>query len=296
MFARAKTGLLFLLMTGALLGVGYVIGFVADAWQTGLVAMLAVSVLIGTYSYFFSKNAALRANRARIVTEQEEPRLHAIVRDLSFKAGLPMPEVGIADTMMPNAFATGRNPANAAVVATRGLMQMLSDDELKGVFAHELSHVKNRDILVMSVVSTMAATISYTARYAAWFVLMDGKYKAQAMMIALILSITAPAAALMIQLGISRSREYLADESAALMTGDPLALASALRRIDGGCAAAQERSVNPSYANLMIANPLKGRNKTLLSGMFRTHPPIEERIRRLEVMAGRGYLHEGRRR
>ncbi len=288
MYPRARTGLLFLLMTLILLGIGYAVGFTLGSWPIGLIAMLSVSVVIGIYSYFFSKSAALRANRARIVTADEEPRLHAIVSRLALKAELPMPEIGVADTSAPNAFATGRNPANAAVVATRGLLQLLPDDELEAVFAHELSHVRNRDILVMSVVSTMAATVSYTTRYAVWIALMGGNNRGQALLVSIALSIMAPVAALMIQLGVSRSREYLADETAARMTNNPMALARALRSISTGVSSTREEFTAPSYANLMIANPLTGRNRTLLSALFSTHPPIEERIRRLEAMAGYG--------
>ncbi len=287
MFWRVRTGLMFVLMTIILTAIGCFVGYIFGTWSIGVIIMLIASALIGAYSYFFSKKAALRANKAHIITEAEEPRLYSIVRNLSDKAGLPMPEVGISETSMPNAFATGRNPKDAAVVATRGILSLLPDDELEGVFAHELSHVRNRDILVMSVVSTMAAVVSYTAQFASYMVLFSGdrERRGEMFLIAMALSITAPIAALLIQLGVSRSREYLADESAANITRNPRALARALRHIESGCNTTEEPYVNKSYANLMICNPLTGKNRTMMSSMFSTHPPTEERIRRLNEIA-----------
>ena len=155
---------MFVAMTGLLVVIGAIVGAVVGNWIYGLIAMLAISVLFNIFAYFFSKNMALSANKVRLVTREEEPRLYRIVEGLVDKAGLPMPEVGISELPMPNAFATGRNPKNAAVVATRQLMNLLNDDELEGVMAHELSHVKNRDILVMSVASTMASLVAYVTR------------------------------------------------------------------------------------------------------------------------------------
>lgn len=295
MFWRARTGLMFLLMTLMLTAIGYLVGWVFNNWSVGVVIMLTVAVVIGFYAYFFSKQAALRANKARIVTEEEEPRLYAIVRKLANEANLPMPEVGVADTSMPNAFATGRNPKDAAVVATRGILALLPDDELEGVFAHELSHVKNRDILVMSVVSTMAAVVSFTARYAALMVAFssNGENRDKMFLIAIALSITAPIAAVLVQLGISRSREYLADESAAKMTRNPRALARALKHIDAGCKTTQDTYASTSYADMMICNPLVGHSRSFLSSIFSTHPPTEERIRRLNELADKYDAEDG---
>ncbi len=296
MFWRARTGIMFLLMTLMLTAIGCFVGLIFNGWLIGVIVMLMVSVLIGFYAYFFSKQAALRANKARIVTEAEEPRLYAIVKKLSDEAGLPMPEIGVADTSMPNAFATGRNPKNAAVVATRGILVLLPDDELEGVFAHELSHVKNRDILVMSVVSTMAAVISFTARYAAIMAAFSSNEdnRGQMFLIAIALSITAPLAAILVQLGVSRSREYLADESAAKMTRNPRALARALKHIETGCNTTKDTYSSPSYADMMICNPLTGKNKTFLSSIFSTHPPTEERIRRLNELADKFDAEDGK--
>ncbi|MFA6952263.1 MAG: zinc metalloprotease HtpX [Candidatus Methanomethylophilaceae archaeon] len=288
MFWRARTGMLFVLMTVILVAIGTFIGAIFNAWSIGLIVMLVLSVLLCIYSYYGSKGAALRANNVHIITEYEEPRLYNIVKKLAEKADLPMPEVGISDTGMPNAFATGRNPKNAAVVATRGILALLPDDELEGVFAHELSHVKNRDILVMSIASTMASVISFTSRYASYMVAFGGgnnENRGQMMLIAIALSITVPIAALLVQLGVSRNCEYLADETGARMTGNPRALARALKHIETGCATTDDVYTENSYAGMMICNPFTGKNKRFLSSLFSTHPPTEERIRRLNKLA-----------
>lgn len=288
MFWRAKTGMLFVLMTVILVAIGTFIGAVFNAWSIGMAVMLVLSVILCVYSYYGSKKAALRVNKVRIVSEYEEPRLYNIVKNLAEKANLPMPEVGVSDTGMPNAFATGRNPENAAVVATRGILSLLPDDELEGVFAHELSHVKNRDILVMSVASTMASVISFTSRYAFYMVAFgrgNNENRGQMMLIALVLSITVPIAALLIQLGVSRNREYLADETGARMTGNPRALAKALKHIESGCATTDDVYTENSYADMMICNPFTGKNKRFFSSLFSTHPSTDERIRRLNNLA-----------
>jgi len=288
MFWRIRTGMMFLMMTLILVLIGSAVGMIFNNAPLGLIVMLAASVILSLYSYFFSKNSALRANKVRLVTEAEEPRLYAIVRKLADEAGLPMPEVGVADTMMPNAFATGRSPKDAAVVATRGILHMLPDDELEGVFAHELSHVKNRDILVMSVASTLAAVLSYTSRYAYYMILFSDDNrdnKGPMLIIALILSITVPIAALLMQMGVSRNREYLADETGGRMTGNPRALARALRHIEGGCETTTAEYTEKSYADLWISNPLTGKNKRIFSSLFSTHPPTDERVKRLNALA-----------
>ncbi|MBP3385443.1 MAG: M48 family metalloprotease, partial [Candidatus Methanomethylophilaceae archaeon] len=174
MLWRLRTLSMFAFMTGILLVVGALVGYIfKDAWM-GLYIMLGISVLMNVFCYFFSKKMALSANRVHLITYDEDPRLYGMVQRLADKAGLPMPEVGISEVPMPNAFATGRNPKNAAVVATRPLLNMLNDDELEGVLAHELTHVKNRDILVMSVASTMASLVSYITRMAVWASIFSG--------------------------------------------------------------------------------------------------------------------------
>ncbi len=281
---QIKTASMFIVMTLILLAVGTVIGWLFDSIMLGLVIMLALAVIFNLYAYFFSKKSALKANKARIVSEREEPRLHAIVRSVANKAGVPMPEVGVSDLPMPNAFATGRNPKNAAVVATRGLLSLLSDEELEGVIAHEMAHVRNRDILVMSVASTMAAVLSYLSRFAIYGVLLGNNNRnGYAFVIAIALSATVPIAALLMQLGVSRSREYLADETGAKITGNPRALARALRSIEAGVSAPANNYSDTSYADMWISNPV--RKKSIFSRLFSTHPPMDDRIARLNDLA-----------
>ena len=284
MWWRVKTASMFVVMTLILLAVGLAIGWMVDSIWIGLIAMLILAVVFNLYAYFFSKRGALRANKARIVTEAEEPRLYSIVRNVAKKADIPMPEVGVTENFMPNAFATGRNPKNAAVVATRGLLGMLSDDELEGVIAHEIAHVKNRDMLVMTVASTMAAVLSYLGRYAIYMVIFSNNNKnAYTIILAVVLSTTVPIAALLVQLGVSRNREYLADETGAMITGRPRSLASALRTIESGVNSQRNDYNNTSYESMWIANPV--RKKSLFKRLFSTHPPMDERISRLNELA-----------
>ena len=283
---RIKTASMFIVMTLILLAVGLVFGWLYNNIWIGLILMLVLAVVFNLYAYFFSKRSALRANKARIVSEAEEPRLYSIVRNVAKKAGIPMPEVGVSELLMPNAFANGRNPKNAAVVATRGLLNLLSDDELEGVIAHEIAHVKNRDILVMSVASTMAAVLSYLGRYAIYSVMLSrGNKNAYSFLIAIVLSITVPIAALLVQLGVSRSREYLADETGAMITGKPRALASALRSIETGVSSQRNDYTNTSYESMWIANPV--RKTSILKRLFSTHPPMDDRIARLNDLAAK---------
>ena len=299
-----RTGVMFVFMTALLLLVGGIIGlFIGDrqAWPYIMAVMLAISLLVCFISYYKSKDMALKANHARIVTRSEEPRLYDLVKELSETAGLPMPEVGVVESPLPNAFATGRNPKNAAVVATRGILDLLPDDELKGVLAHEMSHVKNRDILVMGIASALAIVVSYAARitwYMAFFGSGDKENRGVMVLIALAAQILVPFAALLIQLGVSRSREYLADETGGRMINDPRALARALDHLEKGTAPlvtnytleGQNPRTNPTaammtntnYAHMWIANPLK---KAGWQSLFSTHPPMEERIARLNKLA-----------
>lgn len=293
LFWRIRTGMMFMLMTFILVTVGMFVGYIFDATLFGLIVMICISVLVSLYSYYGSKSAALRAYKVHLVTEAEEPRLYGIVKKLAEKSGLPMPEVGVSDHMIPNAFATGRNPKNAAVVATRGILQVLSDEELEGVFAHEMSHVKNRDILVMSVVSCMASVISYVAQVIGSVLIHSGnissssegkKDGAMLAIIGLLLYTTVPIAAMLVQLGVSRNREFLADEAGGRMTGNPRALAKALMTIEKGGINSRETYDNQSYSSLLIANPLKGK-RGFTARLFSTHPPMEARIERLNKLA-----------
>lgn len=279
-----RTAFMFVAMTGILVALGSAIGYVFNYTWVGFYIMLALSLLITLVSYFFSKNMALAANKVRIITRDEEPRLYDTVYRLSQKAGLPMPEVGISEVNMPNAFATGRNPKNAAVVATRPLLNLLSDDELEGVLAHELSHIKNRDILVMSAAAAMASMISFVTRMAVWGSLFNSRDNGAGLLIAIIADLTLPLAAMLVQLGISRNREYLADESGARLTGKPMNLASALVRLETGCSSRSNDYSNASNASMWITNPFGKKSTSIFTSLFRTHPSTEERIERLKML------------
>lgn len=282
---RLRTAAMFATMTALLVVIGMLVGDYFGNWMYGLGAMLVISVAFNMFSYFCSKKLALSAHKVRIVTYDEEPRLYRIVENLAMKAGLPMPEVGVSDMPMPNAFATGRNPKDAAVVATRQLLNLLNDDELEGVMAHELSHVKNRDILVMSVASTMASLVSYVTRMAVWAAIFNNNDNGGGnLLIALLADITLPIAAALIQLGVSRNREYLADESGGRLTGRPMALASALNKLESGCSAKSNTYDNPSTANMWITNPFGQKKTRGLINIFRTHPTTPDRIERLKKL------------
>lgn len=277
-----RTGMLFVIMTGILVAVGTLVGGLLGNWMLGLVAMLALSVVFNLVAFFGSKKMALRANKVTLVTYEQEPRLYSIVQSLADRMGMPMPEVGISSLPMPNAFATGRGPKNAAVVATRQLMNLLNDEELEGVMAHEMSHVKNRDILVMSIASMMASMVAFITRMAVYSTLFSNDRDGTSFLIAIVADITLPIAAMLIQLGVSRNREYLADESGARVTGKPLALASALRKLESGCSSTSNTYDNPSTANMWISDPYGKKKKLKLRNLFSTHPSSDDRIERLE--------------
>jgi heat shock protein HtpX len=274
-----KTAALLGLLTAIILAVGYYFG-----GSAGLVIAVFLSLIMNGVSYFFSDKLALRSMAARPVAEHEFPQLYQMVRELSTQAGQPMPRLYVSPTMQPNAFATGRNPQHAAVCVTEGITQILDYRELRGVIGHELSHVYNRDILISSVAAGLAGIITALANLA-WFIpLGGGDDDGPNMGVVLLMLILGPMAATIIQLAISRSREYQADASGAQVTQDPLALANALRKIHMGT----QRMPLPaeprltSSAHLMIDNPFRGGG---LVNLFSTHPPMEERVRRLELMA-----------
>ncbi len=278
-----RTALMFAVLTTLFAGIGWVFGYYFNDPVMGLVIMVAFAIVMLTVSALFSKSRALRSNRVKLVTEVEEPRFYRIVRSVAEKADMPMPEVGVTETFMPNAFATGSGPKNAAVVATRGLLNSLPDDELEGVIAHEMSHVKNRDILVMSIASAVSAVIAFVARMGFYMAMFGGgrnKDSGAMIVVAILGYITLPFAALLLQLSISRNREFLADESAAKITGKPIALANALRRIEKGCDSPNNNYNNPAYSSIWISNP-RGTRRSLAERLFSTHPDTNDRVDRL---------------
>ena len=276
-----KTAALLGLLTGLILAVGYWLG-----GGSGLVIAVILSLAMNAGTYFWSDKIALRTMGARPLSEAEAPELYAMVRELSAQAGQPMPRLYISPTPQPNAFATGRNPRNAAVCVTEGIMGMLTPRELRGVIGHELSHVYNRDILISSVAAALAGIITMLAQLA-WFIPIgrSDDDEGPGILGMLMMIILGPIAATIIQLAISRSREFQADESGAELTRDPLALASALRKIHYGTQSMPLPADGQlaSTAHLMIDNPFR---LSGLASLFSTHPPMEQRVARLEAMAG----------
>jgi heat shock protein HtpX len=272
-----KTTLLLASMSALVLFIGAQIG-----GGQYLPLALAFAILINGIAYFFSDKIAIMAARAKPVTEAQYPELYRIVRGLAGRAQIPMPKLYVSPSDQPNAFATGRNPNHAAVAVTRGILPILDQRELEGVLAHELSHVINRDILISSVAATMGAIITFLARLA-WFIPIGGGDRDRNPLAELALLILGPIAALLIQMAVSRSREFGADASGAKLTADPLALASALRKIEAHSRGKLPATTNPSTAHLFISNPFKGGSG--LARMFSTHPPTAERVARLEAMA-----------
>ncbi len=256
--------------------------------DTGLIIAFIFSLLMNFGAYWFSDKVVLKMYRAKEVTQNEAPELYRIVEDLSQRAELPMPRVYIIDNPTPNAFATGRNPQNSAVAVTTGIMKILNRDELEGVISHELTHVKNRDILVSTIAATLVGTITFIARIAGWAAIFGGyggRDRNNNALADLALIILAPIAAVMLQLAISRSREYMADAGGARISGKPLALASALDKLTKTNEVLPLRNAGPSTAHLFIVNPFSGK---ALMKLFSTHPPIEDRIARLrEIAEGR---------
>ncbi len=253
--------------------------------EKGMIFAFVLAFFMNFFSYWFSDKIVLAAYRAQPVSESEAPELYAIVRELAAKAGIPMPKIYIIPSPQPNAFATGRNPEHAAVAVTTGILQLLNREELKGVLGHELGHIIHRDILIQSIAATIAGAIMVLASMARWFAFFGGFSRddddAGGIIGLLILSILAPLAATLIQLAISRSREYLADKKGAELAGNPLYLANALKKLDAYSKELPMPQANPQTAHMFIVNPLSGK---ALAKLFSTHPPIEDRIKRLEQM------------
>lgn len=272
-----KTGLLMAAIVALFGSVGALLG-----GGQGMVLALALGLGINFWAYWFSDTMVLRLYRAQEVDARTAPQLYGAVKELAEGAGLPMPRVYLIDEAQPNAFATGRSPEHAAVAATTGILQLLSAPELRAVLGHELTHVKHRDILTSTVTASIAGAISTLAQFSLFFGGRDNDNRNP--VVALLVLILAPIAAMLIQLAISRAREYEADRGGAEISGDPRALADALAKIDRYAKGLplETAETHPATAQMMIINPLSGGG---LSGMFSTHPPTEERIRRLLAMA-----------
>ena len=258
--------------------------------DVGTITFFGLALIVNGVAYWFSDKLALASAQAREVTPAEAPMLYRLADRLAIQYGVPRPRVYLSPDPSPNAFATGRNPSHAAICVDEGLLRLLDEEELYGVLAHEFGHVRNRDILISSVVAVLAGTITLIANVAQWGLLFGGyggrddrEQGAGGLVAALLTVILAPIAALLIQLAVSRSREYEADRTGAEVSGNPMALASALRKLERATQVIPSETAQPAFAHLYIVNPL---GRQFLSGLFSTHPPIEERIRRLEEMAG----------
>ncbi len=272
-----KTLFLIMCLTGLMVWIGDTL----YPGGQGLLLALAIAVVMNFVSYFYSDKIVLASYGARILNQQEAPDLYLLVSRSAQRANLPMPGLAIIEDSTPNAFATGRDPAHAVVAVTAGMLQLLSDAELEGVLAHELGHVAHRDILLSSIASVLVQAIMFLSRMAMWVTPRDEDGRPHPLA-GLLIAIFAPLSAMVLQLALSRSREYLADEYSAEVTGRPLELANALERIAGINQAQPMRDAQPATAHMMIVNPLRGGG---LMGLFSTHPPIEARIERLRAMA-----------
>jgi len=280
-----KTFLLLTILTLLLVWIGGMIAGVAGAFFAFLIALI-----MNIVSYWWSDKIVLGMYRAKEILPQDNPELHRMVEKLSIAAKIPKPKLWLVPLDVPNAFATGRNLKHSSIAVTRGLLNLLNPEEIEGVISHEISHIKNRDILISTIAATIAGaimTIAYWARWAAFLGAgTSDEDSAGGVLGLLFLSILAPIAALIVQLAISRTREYGADATGANLTGNPLSLASALEKIEGWARRRPLAGVSPSTAHLFIVNPFRG---DWLMRLFSTHPPTEERIRRLREMAGMVY-------
>jgi heat shock protein HtpX len=276
-----KTAFLLTLMTLLLMFIGRAFG-----GQNGMFLALAFAVVMNFVSYFYSDKIALTMYRAQPVTREQLPRVYGIVERLAPKIGIPMPKIYVIPSDSPNAFATGRNPHHASVAVTQGILQLLNDEEMEGVLAHELGHVNNRDILISSVAATIAGAITMLASMGKWAMIFGGfggrdrEGRGGGGLTALLMLIVAPIAATLIQLAVSRSREYQADASGAHYTGNPYALASALQKLDA-YSRRLPLQASPSTAHLFIIQPFLGMSAGMFANLFQTHPPIAKRIERL---------------
>jgi heat shock protein HtpX len=281
-----QTTLRLLALFGALIGLFMVIGWVVGGlffndWITGMIIFAALAAVINFASYFYSHKIVLWSYKAKIVTKADAPRLYNIVNKVCLKANMPMPQIAIVPVQTPNAFATGRNEKTAVVAATEGILSLLTDDELEGVLAHEMAHIKDKDMLLMTVAATIAGAISFASRMA-WFGSMGSRRGNGNAILMLVVAVTVPIAAVLIRLAISRNREYKADREGSLMIQRPLSLARALEKLEEGNRRKPLAQGSPASASLFIVNPFRGGG---LMTVFMTHPPIAVRVRKLEQLA-----------
>jgi heat shock protein HtpX len=280
---QLKTFALLAALSALLVAIGGAFG------KSYAIGAFAMAMIMNLGAYFFSDRVVLALHRARQLSPADAPSLHALVADLAKRAGLPMPRLYLIDDPQPNAFATGRNPQHGVVAVTRGILDMLSERELRGVLAHELAHIKNRDVLIATIAAGIAAAITYLAHAAQFFAIFGGgrhdeEGDGPSGLELLLMILLAPLAATLIQLGVSRSREYHADAQGARIAGDPNALADALLKIEHGVARVPH-PVEPATASLFIVNPFAGERASVLRSLFSTHPDTAERVRRLRGMS-----------
>ena len=274
---------LYFMMTLLMIIVGSVAGAYFGDPFSGMIFFLVFAIAINFFSYFYSDKLVLRAYGAKIIERQDNRRLYDMVKKIADINALPMPRIAIVSSSTPNAFATGRNPKNAVVAATTGIMSILDDNELEGVMAHEMAHVKNRDTLVMCAAATIAGAIAFAARMLWWNSMFSGGRNRNVHPVLLILvALTAPLAAFLLQMAVSRSREFHADATAAKLTNKPWALISALKKLEWENHRKPLDCGSPSYAAMCIVNPLRGGD--FFINMFSTHPPMEKRINELEKL------------
>ncbi len=276
----AKTMGLFTFMVLLFVAIGYLIGgFFMGNWILGTLVFLGIAGVMNLVAYFYSHKLILKSYGAQIIEENDEPRLFNIVKEVAYEADIPMPKVAIVPMDVPNAFATGRNEETAVVAATRGILNILNDEELKGVISHEIGHIKDRDMLVMSIAATLAGAITFMARMVWWNMIFSRRRVHPVLLVAMVL---APIGAIIIKLAISRKREYMADEMGAKISKNPNALADALEKLHVQNKRHPLKKGNPATASLFIVNPFK---KSTFVSLFSTHPPMEERVSRLREMA-----------
>jgi heat shock protein HtpX len=278
MLNMLKTGLLLTGLTLILIWIGNLIG-----GQVGVIVALVFAAIMNLGSYWFSDRLVIAMSGAQPLSEQEAPQLYQMLREMTHRANMPMPRLYLIPEMQPNAFATGRDPQHGVVAVTQGLLQMMDYEEVKGVIAHELAHIKNRDTLIMAIAATIAGAISALAHMFYYATIFFGSRDERGNpLAALALVILAPIAAMIVQLAISRAREYEADKVGAEIAGTPVGLASALRKLEAAAHRIPNEHAQPATAHMYIVNPLSGGG---LMALFSTHPPVAERVRRLEAMA-----------